>query len=111
MAMGARFQSPLKFQGEGMPRGVRTGDFDPGDVMFEVVSFSITDGRGVTVNQVCVPHACADPGEMWEFEIPSAGPRNSRPDGASGQGLGFMHLADGTTVQFPWTQTGLEIEQ
>ena len=83
-----------------------------GDVMFEVVSFSITDGRGVTVNQVCVPHACADPGEMWESEIPRARAKKLTPGpGASGQGLGYMHLANGTTVQFPWTQTGIEIEK
>lgn len=112
MAMGAKFQSPLEFQGDGSLEVCGPVDFDPGDVMFEVVSFSITDGRGVTVNQVCVPHACADPGEMWESEIPGARAKKLTPGpGASGQGLGFMHLANGTTVQFPWTQTGLEIEQ
>jgi hypothetical protein len=43
--------------------------------MMEVISFSITDQNGTTIQHLCVPPARAVPGQntgMWESEIPDA---------------------------------------
>jgi hypothetical protein len=106
--LGARFDPTLEFQASGELEVCGPVDFDPGDVMFEVVSFSITDGKGVTVHQLCAPHVRAAPGEMWETDLPKVKAKRLSPGpNASGQGFGIMHLGNGGVVPFPWTQTGI----
>lgn len=104
MAMGARFQSPLEREADGSLEVCGPVDFDPGDVMFEVISFSITDSKGATVTHLCVPPARATPGNMWESEIPKLQAQKLSPGAAKGQAFGLMHRQNGAVVPFHWAQ-------
>jgi hypothetical protein len=115
MAMGARFEATLERQKDGSIEVCGPVQFDLGDVEFDVLTFSITDGNGMTVHHLCAPPAKAVPGPpgqvvMWESAIPApqAG-RLADGNNVSGHAIGVMHLANKAILPFQWTQSGLVI--
>ena len=106
MAMGARFDEVLQWDGDDL-EVCGPGLFDNGVGMVEVISFSITDKNGNSLSHLCIPPARAVPGQnggMWESEIPNAkGRLVSGP--ATGQGFALLIRGAGQPpIPFHWTQ-------